>query len=1009
LTGFLLVASSVPLAVVAVLPDSAAAQSQPGSFDPAFGSASTPGMVSSATGDGATGVAYIPAGPHAGELAVSGASNTSPQMFQIGLFTSSGAPDNSFGTSGFLSAFAGDALAVTSEPIGAPNGTAGNVVAAGYIKPSAQTCGGTAPVPAIAIAAFSPTFQVIRTDLRAVTSRTVTLSLHAGSANVTLSGPTGAALSATDAGATICFSDPTLQTLTLSQVISATSAMLSAPATSTTTVTATISGVDIGQLNAVTVDSNGNIVAAGQTTTSSGATEGLVVRLTPTGALDTSFNGTGYLQTFAVAGGQAAAFASVAVVPPVPAGYVPPTGIAPPTDVGDIVVGGSSTTASTPPQGELTVAAFTAAGTPDPNFGTSGATQFAGVAAATTANGLAVISAITLSTPQPPLGDIVAVGTTSSGGDLVQFEANGTVDTAFASNPATPGEVPVSSGSSVIQLNAVAYQPAGGFLMVAGMSTTTNSQSTPPQLQSVLVGQYNALNGSTNFGTAPSGLTTGFTNGLLAVNGVNNEPAAAAAVAVQPDGKTVIAGEMPTVNGVEGIGVMRLIGPTVSVSNAPTLTVVEPTPATVTLNFPVGVNETLATSVCPVFGVTGSGGVVATAPCAVGAPVPAGVLAATIQVQVPVTAAVGAFQVTTLTVGSGSGYLPSPTSPSGTGTIENLAAPQASAQPNSFGATSTNLEVRGSHTPANGLNLYWQTATGAWAGRVVTGAGNAFSAPALAFTKQNLQLMAVEGPSHSLRLYYELPTGAWAGRVIAGANTTFSAPSLVVSSQNLEVISVQGGNHSLSLYYELPTGAWAGRVIAGASTTFSAPSLALTRQNLGVIAAQGPSNSLRLYYQLTNGAWGGRVIAGAGSTASTPSLVVNHQGLQVIAVQSAANGLLLYYELPTGAWAGRAITGANTIASVPALVINDPGLEVIAVEAPHNGLNLYYELPTGAWVGRAITGANTTFSQPGMIINNQNLEVISAQAPSNSIRLYYEGVNGAWNGPVQIAPAGSSG
>ena len=972
-----------------VSPGLAAAQPQPGSLDATFGSTSSPGQVTSSAGDGATGVAYDAADN--GELAVASGSSMATPAFDVGMFTSAGAVDPTF-ASGF-SSFPGSALAVTAVPAGAPNSPAGNVVAAGYIKPSSQTCGGTGPVPVIA--EYKPAGTLVFTaDLRVATTRTVSIFLTAGSPDITLTSV--AAFSSSDVGATICGPGVPANT-TIANVTSSTSATLSGSVALTTTVSATIIPVDTGQLNAVTVDASGDIVAAGQTTTSSGASEGLIVRLLPTGTLDNSFNLTGYQKTFAVAGSDAAAFTSVAVVPPVPSGY------APPTDVNDIVAGGYSTTPADVQ--ELTVAAFSGTdGTPDTKFGTAGATQFQGANTATVANDLTVISATALSTPQPHLGDVVVVGTTSTGADLVEFQPDGTPDPSFGPKNGTPNQVPGEvSLASTYQLNAVAYQPFGGFLTVAGMSTTANTQPPPPQVESTLVGQYNGITGSPNtfFGT----------NGVVVEGNPGNEPESAAAVAVQPDGKTVVAGETPTVNGVEGTGLMRFTGPTVAVSNAGTLSVTEPI-SFATLNFTVAFNETLATSVCPGFAVSAGGGsVIPAAPCSasVPVPIPAGSLGATVTVQAPVTAAVGSFQVTTLTLLAGSGYVLSPTNASATGTIQNLAVPLASAQPSFFGATPTNPEVRGTHTPANGLNLYWENPNGTWSGRGVGGPGSAFSLPALTFTKQNLELMAVEGPSHSLWLYYERANGTWAAQPLTGANTTFSAPSLVVNSQNLEVITVEGPNHSLWLYYERLNGTWAGQPLTGANSTFSDPSLVLTAPSLEVIAVQGPNHSLWLYYERANGTWAGQPLTGANTTASGPNLVINHQGLEVIAVQSPANSLVLYYERANGTWAGQPLSGGNTTTSVPALVINDPGLEVIAVEGPGNTMALYYENANGTWGHRPIAGAGTTFSQSGMIINNQNLEVISAQGPSNTTRLYYESVNGTWNGPVTIAGAGSSG
>ena len=82
-----------------------------------------------------------------------------------------------------------------------------------------------------------------------------------------------------------------------------------------------------------------------------------------------------------------------------------------------------------------------------------------------------------------------------------------------------------------------------------------------------------------------------------------SNPASAAAVAIQPDGKTVTAGEAPTVNADEGIGLVRLLGPTVTVGNAPTALVTSQ--QLVPIQFPVSINEPLAVDACPILLVSG--------------------------------------------------------------------------------------------------------------------------------------------------------------------------------------------------------------------------------------------------------------------------------------------------------------------------------------------------------------------------------------------------------------------
>ena len=150
----------------------------------------------------------------------------------------------------------------------------------------------------------------------------------------------------------------------------------------------------------------------------------------------------------------------------------------------------------------------------------------------------------------------------------------------------------------------MAYDPFSGFLSVAGTATQTSTPH-PPQSQTWVVGQYNARppppttqapNPGPNplFGTAKNGLVQG---------AFGSNPASAAAVAIQSDGKTIAAGEAPVVNADAGIGLVRLLGPTVSVNNAPTVLVTSQ--QLVPIQFQVTINEPLALAACPILQVTG--------------------------------------------------------------------------------------------------------------------------------------------------------------------------------------------------------------------------------------------------------------------------------------------------------------------------------------------------------------------------------------------------------------------
>ena len=519
-TGLLL-STTVVSGIVASHPGTAAAATAAGagSLDPQFGSA---GTVLSGSSDGATGVAVVPTpAPPAAPLADSGnvvvsGSSGAPSEFQVGMFTGPGAVDTAFGVNGSVAAFTGGALAVTTVP------STGNVIAAGYTNSSLVSCGGAAaPVPVVA--EYTPTGSpVFTSDLRAATTRSVSLTLNSGSTTVVLD--KGTLFGPADVGAAICGTGiPSGATITF--VSNSTTALISVPATLTTTSTnpaaATVSQVASGQFNAVTLDAKGNIVIAGQTVTFSGTPEGLVARLSPSGALDTSFDVTGYVKTFALAGNSQAAFNSVAVVPKGPA------------DAGDIMAGGYSDAGGNQ---YLTILALTATG-PDTNFGTSGAVQ--SPTNGSVANGVTALAN----------GNVVAVGSDVSGQAnsaflLAQFQPDGTPDASFGSGGQVVGQ-PATGNSD--ELDAVALSPGGSLLVAAGTSPDVGTG------EAMVVAVYNVATGAvdSNFGT-----------GGVAQRSFVGAPAAAAAVAVQADDKIVTAGQAPVVGGDEGIGVIRMFGPT---------------------------------------------------------------------------------------------------------------------------------------------------------------------------------------------------------------------------------------------------------------------------------------------------------------------------------------------------------------------------------------------------------------------------------------------------------------
>ncbi|MGH9114975.1 MAG: delta-60 repeat domain-containing protein, partial [Acidimicrobiales bacterium] len=253
-----------------------------------------------------------------------------------------------------------------------------------------------------------------------------------------------------------------------------------------------------GRFNGVAIDASGNIVAAGVWTTSSGAQEALVARLTPSGALDPGF-GTGGILT-STYGGITAANA-VAVDPA----------------NSDVVVAGSGSPT-------FVVDAFT-------STGGSGWTSTPG-------GGLAkAIVAL------PSGSGVVVAGQSSTQRFyLAAFSDSGGVLWQHTDSPGlgTPDEI-----------DGLAYQPDGNVLVAAGKAGSGSTQS-------MVVAQYDATNGVPN---GPFGA-----GGAVIHSFGANRQSSLAAVDVQPDGKTVAAGVAPLVNSAPAMGLIRLYGPSLSVS-----------------------------------------------------------------------------------------------------------------------------------------------------------------------------------------------------------------------------------------------------------------------------------------------------------------------------------------------------------------------------------------------------------------------------------------------------------
>jgi uncharacterized delta-60 repeat protein len=253
-------------------------------------------------------------------------------------------------------------------------------------------------------------------------------------------------------------------------------------------------------LDAVTVEGNGTIVAAG-TVLVGGIREAAVVRLTASGALDPTFNN-GQPVVFALGAGSATV-GGVQVLPN-----------------GNIDVSGTEQLADS----DVAVARLTSAGTLDSSFGSGGIAttdlggKFTGGASALQGNGQLVVAGALR------LGRFQFFA-------LARFNSNGSLDTSFGAGTSSlgpAGTVTTAVGPIADAADAITIQP-NGKIVAAGSSAL--SEADPSQTEFALV-RYN-INGSldTTFGLNGR-VVTSFASGSSAITGVD----------YTDDGKLVVAG-----------------------------------------------------------------------------------------------------------------------------------------------------------------------------------------------------------------------------------------------------------------------------------------------------------------------------------------------------------------------------------------------------------------------------------------------------------------------------------
>jgi uncharacterized delta-60 repeat protein len=191
---------------------------------------------------------------------------------------------------------------------------------------------------------------------------------------------------------------------------------------------------------------------------------------------------------------------------------------------GKIIVGGEATSATTPSMRDGAVHGLNSSGSPDGTFGAGGAVRLGG----TFSGGYAV-------TPQPD-GNILSVGYTANDARVTRLEAGGSFDQGFGSG----GSVDLDSGNYE-RAFALALQPGDGKVLVAGATITAGAGPSIPVVYRLTPG-----------GDLDDGFASGGT-ARLEVGGYG----AAHALAVQPDGKILVAGSIET-NGNTNAVVYRL-------------------------------------------------------------------------------------------------------------------------------------------------------------------------------------------------------------------------------------------------------------------------------------------------------------------------------------------------------------------------------------------------------------------------------------------------------------------
>ena len=226
---------------------------------------------------------------------------------------------------------------------------------------------------------------------------------------------------------------------------------------------------EIDAVSAISTDSVGNVYLAGVTRGSlgeanAGSYDIFVVKLTPTGVLDTSFSGDGIIQLGNVSIGAGASGDEIVEAMSIdPAGNI-------------FVVGNTSGSLGEPNAGsrDAYVIKLTSAGVLDTSFSGDGIVQFGQTTLGSSASGLDVINAISLSL----VGEIFLAGETrgaladsNAGGSdifIAKLQTDGSLDTGFASPEGIiqlGGSIVGSKASGNEKLSSLALDFTGNIIV----------------------------------------------------------------------------------------------------------------------------------------------------------------------------------------------------------------------------------------------------------------------------------------------------------------------------------------------------------------------------------------------------------------------------------------------------------------------------------------------------------------------------------------------------------------